>query len=309
MQSALRVGPAPAGDAAAPPGAHPAGDAVPFARARLSQRSAPPADSAESPVRVFADPDTAIPEVQLLSNGRYHVMVTNAGGGSSRWKDLADHAVARGRHHRQLGNVLLPPRRGAAAKFWSTAYQPTLTHGGPLRGDLLRGSRGVSAPGRRSRDAHRDRRVARRRYRGPPRPHHQPVAHRHGRSTSRAMRKSFSLLRPRTHCIPHSAISLCRPRFYGPPRDPLHAPPALARRAGAVDVPSDDGAWRRRARESRSRPTACASSAAAIRWPTPHAMTEPGRAVGHRRTPCWIRSRRSAIDHPRGRRVRRRSTW
>ena len=29
------------------------------------------------------------PEVQLLSNGRYHVMVTNAGGGYSRWKDLA----------------------------------------------------------------------------------------------------------------------------------------------------------------------------------------------------------------------------
>jgi cyclic beta-1,2-glucan synthetase len=27
--------------------------------------------------------------VQLLSNGRYHVMLTNAGGGYSRWKDLA----------------------------------------------------------------------------------------------------------------------------------------------------------------------------------------------------------------------------
>jgi hypothetical protein len=40
------------------------------------------------PVRVLTSPDTTIPEVQLLSNGRYHVMVTNAGGGS-RWKDLA----------------------------------------------------------------------------------------------------------------------------------------------------------------------------------------------------------------------------
>jgi cyclic beta-1,2-glucan synthetase len=30
-----------------------------------------------------------MPEVQLLSNGRYHVMLTNAGGGYSRWKDLA----------------------------------------------------------------------------------------------------------------------------------------------------------------------------------------------------------------------------
>src|SRR6185503_14837556 len=40
-------------------------------------------------VRVLAGPDSPAPEVQLLSNGRYHVMVTNAGGGYSRWKDLA----------------------------------------------------------------------------------------------------------------------------------------------------------------------------------------------------------------------------
>ena len=42
---------------------------------------------ADMPVRVFSSPDTPIPEVQLLSNGRYHVMITNAGGGYSRWKD------------------------------------------------------------------------------------------------------------------------------------------------------------------------------------------------------------------------------
>ena len=34
---------------------------------------------AETPVRVFNSPDTPVPEVQLLSNGRYHVMITNAG--------------------------------------------------------------------------------------------------------------------------------------------------------------------------------------------------------------------------------------
>jgi len=44
---------------------------------------------AESTVRVFSNPDSAVPEVQLLSNGRYHVMITHAGGGYSRWKDLA----------------------------------------------------------------------------------------------------------------------------------------------------------------------------------------------------------------------------
>jgi len=47
------------------------------------------ASGPEMPVRVLASPDTPVPEVQLLSNGRYHVMVTNAGGGYSRWKDLA----------------------------------------------------------------------------------------------------------------------------------------------------------------------------------------------------------------------------
>jgi len=35
----------------------------------------------EKPIRVFTTPDTPVPEVQLLSNGRYHVMLTNAGGG------------------------------------------------------------------------------------------------------------------------------------------------------------------------------------------------------------------------------------
>src|SRR5206468_1448718 len=43
----------------------------------------------EAPLRVFRTPHTPAPEVQLLSNGSYHVMITNAGGGYSRWKDMA----------------------------------------------------------------------------------------------------------------------------------------------------------------------------------------------------------------------------
>nr|MDO8118667.1 glucoamylase family protein [Candidatus Sigynarchaeota archaeon] len=39
-------------------------------------------------IRVFDTPNTPYPEVQLLSNGRYHVMINNAGSGYSRWKDL-----------------------------------------------------------------------------------------------------------------------------------------------------------------------------------------------------------------------------
>ena len=81
--------------------------------------------SPEMPVRVLASPDTAIPEVQLLSNGRYHVMVTNAGGGSSRWKDLA---VTRWREDITCDDwgTFCYLRDVASGEFWSTAHQPTL---------------------------------------------------------------------------------------------------------------------------------------------------------------------------------------
>ena len=78
----------------------------------------------ETPVRVFKSPDTPIPEVQLLSNGRYHVMVTNAGGGYSRWKDIA---VTRWREDTTCDNwgTFCFFRDVASGQFWSTAYQPT----------------------------------------------------------------------------------------------------------------------------------------------------------------------------------------
>ncbi|WP_274599933.1 glucoamylase family protein, partial [Chromatium okenii] len=80
--------------------------------------------TAEAQMRVFTSPHTPFPEVKLLSNGRYHVMVTNAGGGSSRWKDLA---VTRWREDPTCDSwgsfcYLRDPVSGA---FWSTAYQPT----------------------------------------------------------------------------------------------------------------------------------------------------------------------------------------
>ena len=45
-------------------------------------------EAAEAIARAFATADTPAPEVHLLSNGRYHVMVTNGGGGVSRWQGL-----------------------------------------------------------------------------------------------------------------------------------------------------------------------------------------------------------------------------
>ena len=80
---------------------------------------------AETPVRVFSSPDTPVPEVQLLSNGRYHVMITNAGGGYSRWKDIA---VTRWREDSTCDNwgAFCYIRDVTSREFWSTAYQPTL---------------------------------------------------------------------------------------------------------------------------------------------------------------------------------------
>lgn len=79
----------------------------------------------EAPVRVFNNPHTPLPEVQLLSNGRYQVMVTHAGGGYSRWKDLA---VTRWREDttRDAWGSFCYLRDVASGEFWSTTHQPTL---------------------------------------------------------------------------------------------------------------------------------------------------------------------------------------
>ena len=81
--------------------------------------------SAEVLARSFTGPDTPSPEVQLLSNGRYHVVVTNAGGGYSRWKDLA---VTRWREDTTSDNwgTFCYLRDVASGAFWSAAHQPTL---------------------------------------------------------------------------------------------------------------------------------------------------------------------------------------
>ena len=80
-------------------------------------------DTPRTPIRVLGSPDTPNPEVQLLSNGRYHVMVTNAGGGYTRWNDLA---VTRWREdgtQDPWGSFCyLRDVRGGAT--WTAAYQP-----------------------------------------------------------------------------------------------------------------------------------------------------------------------------------------
>ena len=86
-------------------------------------------DAEEMPIRVYTSPDTPMPEVQLLSNGRYHVMITNAGGGYSRWKDIA---VTRWREDSTCDNwgTFCYLRDVTSGRTWSTAHQPTLRASG-----------------------------------------------------------------------------------------------------------------------------------------------------------------------------------
>ena len=76
-------------------------------------------------IRVCTTPHTPIPEVHLLSNGRYHVMVTNGGGGYSQWKGLA---VTRWREDATCDNTgsFCYLRDVTTGEVWSTAYHPTL---------------------------------------------------------------------------------------------------------------------------------------------------------------------------------------
>ncbi len=74
--------------------------------------------------RLYDTPDTPSPEVQLLSNGRYHVMITNSGSGYSRWEELA---VTRWREDPTCDNrgIFCYLRDVDSREFWSTTHQPT----------------------------------------------------------------------------------------------------------------------------------------------------------------------------------------
>ncbi|MEO8161652.1 MAG: glucoamylase family protein, partial [Arenimonas sp.] len=80
---------------------------------------------AETKLRVLTDPDSSRPAVQLLSNGRYHVMLSSAGGGYSRWRDLAVTRWEADGASDHRGNFLYL-RDVAGGEFWSSSYQPSL---------------------------------------------------------------------------------------------------------------------------------------------------------------------------------------
>jgi cyclic beta-1,2-glucan synthetase len=95
----------------------------------LHAAHSPAADAAarvsETKLRVFTDPDRRRLAVQLLSNGRYHVMLSSAGGGYSRCDGTA---VTRWQEDtsRDHWGMFCYLRDVASGDFWSAAHQPTL---------------------------------------------------------------------------------------------------------------------------------------------------------------------------------------
>jgi len=79
----------------------------------------------EVEMRVIKTPSTVLPEIQLLSNGRYYAMITNSGSGYSRWKDIA---VTRWREDATIDNtgIFCYIRDLDTESNWSAAFQPSL---------------------------------------------------------------------------------------------------------------------------------------------------------------------------------------
>jgi cyclic beta-1,2-glucan synthetase len=174
------------------------------------------AGSLEAPMRVLDSPNTPHPEVQLLSNGRYHVMVTNAGGGYSRWNDLA---VTRWREDttRDAWGSFCYLRDLESGAVWSNTYQPTLASRIASRRSSPRAAPSSAAAITRSSAIPRS--SSRRRTTSSCVGCGSPTARAPaGSSRSPATPRWCSPRPPPTPCIRPSATSSCRPRscIHGP---------------------------------------------------------------------------------------------
>lgn len=80
---------------------------------------------AAAPIAPWEAPvDTPMPPVHYLSNGRYHVLLTSAGGGYSRWQEVS---LTRWRADTTLDNwgSWLYIQDEDSSALWSAGYQPT----------------------------------------------------------------------------------------------------------------------------------------------------------------------------------------
>jgi len=96
---------------------------VPVARIRMED-----AGEVRAPIpavlRRFYSPHDVVPRTHLLSNGHYSVMITSAGSGYSRWRNLA---VTRWREDatRDITGTYIFLRDAASGAVWSAGFQPT----------------------------------------------------------------------------------------------------------------------------------------------------------------------------------------
>ncbi len=91
--------------------------------AEVSAAARPAEAETGAAMRVIADPHTPLPEVHLLSNGRYHVAMTNTGAGYSHWNGLA---LTRWREDAvtDAWGSFVYLRDLYTGRYWSSAWQP-----------------------------------------------------------------------------------------------------------------------------------------------------------------------------------------
>ncbi|MFA6450816.1 MAG: glucoamylase family protein, partial [bacterium] len=90
-------------------------------RDQLSSRMAP--EGIAPSVSEFTTPHSTYPKTQLLSNGRYSLMVTNAGGGYSRWGNF-DITRWRADSTRDPWGVFCYIRDLQSQRAWNNGFQP-----------------------------------------------------------------------------------------------------------------------------------------------------------------------------------------
>ena len=99
---------------------------VSVVRPRVEEANvAPPSDGAWLPTgRRLKTADSATPQVNLLSNGRYSVMLTAAGSGYSHWRDIAVNRWREDGTRDDLGSYIFL-RDPEDSSVWSAGYQPS----------------------------------------------------------------------------------------------------------------------------------------------------------------------------------------
>ncbi len=251
------------------------------------------AETTEMPIRVFDTATTSIPGVQLLSNGRYHVMLTNAGGGYSRWKDLA---VTRWREDATCDNwgMFCFVRDVVARKVWSTTFQPILAGADAYeatftepkvefrrRDDQIDTHTDIAVSPEDDIELRRVRLINRSRLRKTIEVTSYAEVVLVAQAAD-AMQRGFNNLFVQTEILDTKDAIVCTRR------------PAFRRRTAAMDAARDESCAAAKVYKRRTRPTACASSVAAEAWPIRRRSASPGNFRG-RRARCSIRSSRSAI--------------